>query len=97
MALSKSSKEIEDWLVNIDPDLFKYAADFRRLDFKNTMLLKFFKGKDFDKFTVAPSALHRRLMVHHIEKIKTDSPLLSFVDYDMPEKSTETAAHVPGQ
>ena len=53
MALSKeNSKDINDWLIEIDPGLFKYAQDFTRLDFTSSKTLKFFKPKDFDKFVL---------------------------------------------
>ena len=83
MALSKeNSKDINDWLIEIDPGLFKYAQDFTRLDFTSSKTLKFFKPKDFDKFVCAPSSLHRRILLHNMEKLKTESPTL--FTYDTP-------------
>ena len=95
MALSKeNSKEINEWLFGIDADLdlVKYSPDFLRLDFKNTKTLKFFKPKDFEKFACTPSALHRRILLHNIEKLKSGSPSL-FV-YDTPEEKGKQVQHV---
>ena len=97
MALSKeNSKEINEWLFGIDADLdlVKYSPDFLRLDFKNTKTLKFFKPKDFEKFACTPSALHRRILLHNIEKLKSGSPSL-FV-YDTPEEKDKQVQHVQG-
>ena len=97
MALSKeNSKEINEWLFGIDADLdlVKSSPDFLRLDFRNTKTLKFFKPKDFEKFACTPSALHRRILLHNIEKLKSGSPSL-FV-YDIPEEKDKQVQHVQG-
>ena len=97
MALSKENvKDINEWLLMLDSDLdlVKYAPDFIRLDFINTKTLKFFKPKDFDKFACAPSSLHRRILLHNIEKLKSGSP--SLFSYDTPPDKDKHVQHFQG-
>lgn len=62
---------IEEWLYRIEPDLGKYEEDFRKLDFKNTKSLRFLRQRDLDKFSLKVSSVHKRMILHAVEKLQS--------------------------
>jgi hypothetical protein len=80
---------IENWLVGIDSILLKYAPEFRKLDIVNRNCVKFMRPRDFDKFRI--SSVHRRMILHEVEKLQTPGPKPAsrFWDQSPPGKSPE--------
>jgi hypothetical protein len=62
---------IEEWLTSIDVALLKYATDFRRLDIVDKHAVQFMRSRDFEKFNVPVSSVHRRMLVYEIEKLQS--------------------------
>lgn len=69
-------KSVECWLKALDDSMMKYVPDFKKLDFKNIKTLKFFTADDFDEFEVAPSAVHRRMIMNGVAKLQTPNSKL---------------------
>ena len=64
-------KTISEFLSMIDPVLLKYTADFNRLDFINEATMKFFRARDFDKFSVSERTVHKRMIFNAVAKLQT--------------------------
>ena len=68
---SPGGQTVEMWLKGIDKSLCRYSEDFRRLDYNNTNILKFFSNEEFDNFDVKPSLAHRKMLLNAVAKLQT--------------------------
>ena len=66
-----TSCTVESWLKSMDESMLRYVGDFKRLDFHNIKTIKFFNVDDFDEFEVAPSTVHRRMIMNAVAKLQT--------------------------
>jgi hypothetical protein len=58
-----TSCTVEWWLKSMDESMLRYVGEFKRLDFHNIKTIKFVNADDFDEFEVAPSTVHRRMIM----------------------------------
>ena len=62
---------VESWLKSMDESMLRYVGDFKRLDFHNIKTITFFNADVFDEFEVAPSKVHRRMIINAVFKPQT--------------------------
>ena len=58
--------------------MLRYIGEFKRLDFHNIKTIKFVNADDFDEFEVAPSTVHRRMIMNAVDKLQTSHSKLGW-------------------
>lgn len=74
---------VESWLKSMDESVLRYVGDFKRLDFHNIKTIKFFNADDFDEFEIAPSTVHRRMIMNAVAKLQTPHAKLHYIQLAM--------------
>jgi hypothetical protein len=91
-------KSVDEFLETIDFELLKYSDDFKRHDFTSTVALKYFTTRDFSKFNVRPSDVHKRMTLNNIAKLQTPRSKLGLdFEYQESPKVSEERKLVPKQ
>jgi hypothetical protein len=62
----------------MDESMLRYVGDFKRMDFHNIKTIQFFNADDFDKFEVARSKVHRRMIMNAVAKLQTPHSILGW-------------------
>ena len=50
--------------------MLRNVGEFKRLDFHNIKTIKFVNADDFDEFEVAPSTVHRRMIINAVANLQ---------------------------
>ena len=61
-----ASKSVEDFLSDLEPELYKYAKSLRDQGFTSTNMLKFLKPKDLQNRPFVVPAPHRRMILNAV-------------------------------
>ena len=64
-------RSIENFFEDIDADLARYAAEFRRNGFTSDKTMKYWREEDFNTLTVDVPPGHRRLILNMVSKLRT--------------------------
>lgn len=62
---------VEQFLIDLEPELQKYAKPLEDLGFSTTNLLKFLKLKDLQSLSCDLPAPHRRILLNAVEKLQS--------------------------
>ena len=61
-----ASKSVEDFLNDLEPELYKYSKSLRDQGFTSTNMLKFLKLKDLQNRPFVVPAPHRRMILNPV-------------------------------
>ena len=93
---SKNRKYVEEFLLELDPELEKYAPYLRKMGFTSNTMLRFLKLKDLQDIACVVPMAHRQMILNAVAKMQSpesklaiESPCCDNKPFcDIPENAT---------
>ena len=87
--MCSNRKTVEQFLVELEPDLLIYAKPLRDLGFTTTNMIKFLKLKDLQSMPCSIPAPHRRMTLNEVLKLQSPNSRKSQIDSPNIEEETK--------
>ena len=90
---SENRKSVEEFLLELDPELEQYAPYLRKMGFTSNTMLRFLKLKDLQDIACVVPTAHRRMILNAVAKMQSPESKLAIespCSDDKPKKKQKT-------